>query len=131
MTVIVIGTVKVASELIDQIAESLGTSGGEVIRVLKYLCPDETPLFESFNSSELILPFILPIEPFKIPRIDFDIMVNDGYSYHPNHGESCDYLWVDPSTIHDQLKTILGYDIVRFHRKCSMQLKCFVNLRFS
>ncbi|MCK5602675.1 hypothetical protein KAR91_12415 [Candidatus Pacearchaeota archaeon] len=67
---------------------------------------------------------------FRLPEPIYFPCFLGGYSYHPNHGESCDYLWVDPSTIHDQLKTLIGYGVIRFCRKCFMQLKCFVNLRF-
>ena len=127
MTVIVIGTHKVDSELIDQIADSLGSSGGEVISMLERLYPDETPLFDSFNSSNLVFT---PREPVKIPEV-FDIVFDCGYSYHPNHGEPCDHLWVDPSDIHDQLSVLAGYFMVFFHRKCFMRLKTFSNLRFT
>lgn len=124
--VVVIGKIKVDSGLIRQIADSLGTDSGEVIRVLKHLCPDETPSVRSFNSSDLAF---VRREPVKIPAV-FDIVFDCGYSYHPNHGEPCDHLWVDPSDIHDQLCVLAGYFTVLFHRKCFMRLKCFVNFRF-
>lgn len=82
-----------------------------------------TPIFD-FG---LDIP-IMPRRPIRFP--DPLSWPNYSYSYHPNHGEPCDHLWVDPSDIHDQLFTLAGYFMVLFHRKCFMQLKCFVNLRF-
>lgn len=51
-------------------------------------------------------------------------------SYFPKHGVFCAFLWINPSIIHDQLKVLSGHFKTFFHRKCFMQLKCFVNFRF-
>jgi len=80
-----------------------------------------------------IIPFKLreSRRPIRFPDpIEFPCFHYGGYSYHPNHGEPCDHLWVNPSDIHDQLCVLAGYFVVLFHRKCFMQLKEFVNLRF-
>ena len=144
MDVIVIGTHKVESELIRQIADSIGTGSCEVVSALRSICPtpepfnriqyaikflnDRSELEDALNKLELNLA--LCNRPVKIEFPNF-LTLNMGYSYHPNHGESCDHLWVNPSDIHDQLCVLAGYFMVLFHRKCFMQLKCFVNLRFA
>lgn len=147
MAVIVIGTRNVESELIRQISDSIGTGSGEVIDALRGIClrpeksfnstqyaikflNDRSELEDALNKLELNLSLNLALRrPVKIDFPDF-LALNMGHSYHPNHGEPCDHLWVDPSDIHDQLCILAGYFMVLFHRKCFMQLKCFVNLRF-
>jgi len=80
------------------------------------------------NDFKIISPEIYAPIRFEFPVF---LSFNGGYSYHPNHGEPCDYLWVNPSDIHDQLCVLSGYVRVLFYRKCFMQLKEFVNLRFA
>lgn len=129
MAVIVIGSAEIESDIIKKIANNLGTSSGEVIRALERLLPSSKP--HIVDNDVIFLPpgcydiaFKMP-EPIKFP------CYTGGYSYHPNHGESCDHLWINPSVIHDQLSILSGYVRTFFHRKCFMQLKCFVNLRFA
>ncbi len=158
MTVIVIGSVKIDSNLIGQIAKALGTGSGDVIRVLKYIAPRDPVvrgialelmginrrIIEGFSKHEemtavdRILGDVNDIVSFPIGHFDirslapieFPCFHINGHSWHPNHGEPCDHLWVNPSVIHDQLCALSGYVRTFFHRKCFMQLKTFSNLRF-
>ena len=125
--VIVIGGAEIESDLIRKISLALGTSSGEVIRVLKHICVSPEPLEDV---GVVHLPPGHYDVSYRLPDPIYFPCFLDGYSYHPNHGEPCDYLWVDPSIIHDMLIVLAGYFMVLFHRKCFMQLKRFVNLRF-
>ena len=55
---------------------------------------------------------------------------HDRTSYVPRFGTFNQFLWINPKTIHDQIKPRQGYkSMIRYHRKSHMQLKTFQNIR--
>jgi len=90
--------------------------------------------FEERNLYDIILRCPPPIDFPKPPYYQGeDYWWHDPAldSYFPKHGVFCKFLWINPSIIHDQLCVLAGYVRTFFYRKCFMQLKCFVNLRFA
>ena len=120
-------------DLIEQIAKALKRETGAVIDTLKSISNDEEKETKTYSSSksEMYVPIIMPrevyIEPLKFPKSFWD---GDETSYNPRWGCFCKFLWTNPSVIHDMLTVLVGHVMIFFHRKCFMQLKCFVNIRF-
>ena len=116
------------SEGLASIEDNIIIAGGRELSIREAL---KENLIEIANDDFCVgvdIPLHIPESSFFKQKYPYD---RDLGSYHPKHGCFCEFLWVDPKEIHDILCVLTGFVTTLFYRKCFMQLKRFVNLRFA
>lgn len=125
MEAIVIGGKNISRELIRQLSTQLGETSISLVNALEVLVTQPVKdVFDSFPLNNFIPD---PVEYLRNYS-------GDESSWIPRHGYFCAHLHTQSCVVHAAMAKIRkGYQdwhIVRFYRKCFMQLKVFVNFRF-
>ncbi len=146
MEVILVGNIGVDRELIKQLAIQLSETSINVVNALEVLVVGSKYEIIGTEKEKVDIGVVdfekvdklfdsFPIHPIPVPKEFLEIGPEDESSWIPRHGYFCEHWYDYPCIIYAALMRIIillltEYGIVRFHRKCFMQLKVFVNFRF-